>query len=263
MNVHGDLNVIGKNTGSTGLQIINNTGSGITSLGDFNISSKVSGNTTDVIFGHAAKVKSDKDIKLNSVSGGAVNLYIGDSEYGAPTDISANSITMTGSGKNTVIFNNTNPTTPGVKGYVFNVPINGEGSVKQQSGHTTLASASGYNGGTLISGGLLSIANSSAVGSGNVVINTSHNDSNAGFDIAYTDGSNFSNTISGNGSTIVTGDAKITGDNASYTGNWNITGKATTDEATSTTQSNFGSGIINIDKSGHLVAKTTGQFSIY
>ncbi|MCA8711578.1 autotransporter outer membrane beta-barrel domain-containing protein [Escherichia coli] len=262
VNVNGDLNVIGKNTGSTGLQIINNTGSGITSLGDFNISSTVSGNTTDVIFGHAAKVKSDKDITLNSVSGGAVNLYIGDSKYGAPTDISANSITMTGPGKNTVIFNNTNPTTPGVKGYVFNVPINGEGSVKQQSGHTTLASASDYNGGTLISGGLLSIANSSAVGSGNVVINTSHNDSNAGFDIAYTDGSNFSNTISGNGSTTVTGNAKITGDNASYTGNWNITGKATTDEATSTTQSNFGSGIINIDKSGLLVAKTTGQFSI-
>ena len=99
------------------------------------------------------------------------------------------------------------------------------------------------------------------MGSGNVVINTSHNDSNAGFDIAYTDGSNFSNTISGNGSTTVTGNAKITGDNASYTGNWNITGKATTDEATSTTQSNFGSGIINIDKSGLLVAKTTGQFS--
>ncbi|WP_336239685.1 autotransporter outer membrane beta-barrel domain-containing protein [Enterobacter chuandaensis] len=261
VNVNGDLNVIGKNTGSTGLQIINNTGSGITTLGDFNISSTVSGNTTDVIFGHAAKVKSDKDITLNSVSGGAVNLYIGDSKYGAPTDISANSITMTGPGKNTVIFNNTNPTTPGVNGYVFNVPINGEGSVKQQSGHTTLASASDYNGGTLISGGLLSIANSSAVGSGNVVINTSHNDSNAGFDIAYTDGSNFSNTISGNGSTTVTGNAKITGDNASYTGNWNITGKATTDEATSTTQSNFGIGIINIDKSGLLVAKTTGQFS--
>ncbi|EGO4172739.1 autotransporter outer membrane beta-barrel domain-containing protein [Escherichia coli] len=261
VNVNGDLNVIGKNTGSTGLQIINNAGSGITTLGDFNISSTVSGNTIDVIFGHAAKVKSDKDITLNSLAGGVVNLYIGDSKYGAPTNISANNITMTGPGENTVIFNNINPTTPGVNGYVFNVPINGEGSVKQQSGHTTLASASDYNGGTLISGGLLSIANSSAVGSGNVVINTSHNDSNAGFDIAYTDGSDFSNTISGNGSTTVSGNAIIVGDNAAYTGNWNITGKATADETTSTTQSNFGSGIINIGKKGTLVANTTGLFS--
>lgn len=261
VSVNGDLNVIGKNTGSTGLQIINSTDSGITTLGDFNISSTVSGNTTDVIFGHAAKVKSDKDITLNSVAGGAVNLYIGDSRYGAPNDISANSITMTGPGNNTVIFNNNKSPTPGINGYVFNVPINGEGSVEQQSGHTTLASASDYNGGTLISGGLLSIANSSAVGSGNVVINTSHNDSNAGFDIAYTDGSDFSNIISGNGNTTVTGNAKITGDNAAYTGNWNITGKAMADETTSTTQSNFGSGIINIDKKGTLVANTIGLFS--
>ncbi|HGV4336551.1 TPA: ESPR domain-containing protein, partial [Escherichia coli] len=106
VNVDGDINVIGKNVGSTGLQIINGTGTGITTLGDFNISSTVSGNTTDVIFGHAAKVTSYQDITLNSVAGGATNLYIGDSKYGAPTDISAKSIDMTGAGDNKVIFNN-------------------------------------------------------------------------------------------------------------------------------------------------------------
>lgn len=261
VNVNGDFNVVGQNIGSTGLQIINNAGSGITAIGGVNISSTVSENTTDVIFGHAAKVKSDEDITLNSVAGGAVNLYIGDSAYGAPTEISANSITMTGSGINTVIFNNTNPATPGVNGYVFDLPINGVGSVEQQTGHTTLTSASDYNGGTLISGGLLSITNSGAVSSGDVVINTDHNDSNSGFDIAYTDGSDFSNKLSGDGSTTVSGNAKIVGDNATYTGNWNITGQATADETTSTTQSNFGGGIINIDNNGTLVAKNNGPFS--
>ena len=218
VNVDGDINVIGKNTGGTGLQIINGTGTGITTLGDFNISSTVSGNTTDVIFGHAAKVTSNKNITLNSVAGGSTKLYIGDSRYGAPTDISAKSIDMTGVGDNKVIFNNNINNTTGT-GYLFDVAINGKGSVEQQSGHTTLSAASNFTGGTVISGGLLSIANSQALGSAGVAINTANNDNTKGLDIAYTDGSSFGNQLSGSGYTTVSGKARIVGSNQAYAGN--------------------------------------------
>lgn len=114
--------------------------------------------------GHAAKVTAGEDINLNSVQGGKVNLYIGDSRYGAPTSIVAKNIVMSGAGENKVIFNNTKPTQPGTDGYLFNVSINGEGTVEQQSGHTTLGVASDYKGGTIINGGLLSIANNKALG---------------------------------------------------------------------------------------------------
>ncbi|MGR7522434.1 autotransporter outer membrane beta-barrel domain-containing protein [Klebsiella aerogenes] len=260
VNVNGDINVIGKNAGSTGLQIINGTDTGITTLGDFNISSTVSGNTTDVIFGHAAKVTSDKDIKLDSVSGGAVNLYIGDSKYGAPTDISAKSITMSGDGDNKVIFNNNKPTETGAGGYVFDVAIDGTGSVEQQSGHTTLSTASNYNGGTIIVGGLLSIADSKALGSGNVGINTDPANTTTGLDIAYTDSSDFTNTLSGNGNTTVSGDAKIVSNNSGYAGNWNVTGVARTALDATNTDVGFGSGNVNISQTGSFIADTNGSF---
>ncbi|WP_235439399.1 hypothetical protein [Edwardsiella sp. EA181011] len=77
VNVNGNINLIGQNVGRKGLQIINGTGSGITTLGNFNISSTVSGNTTDVIFGHAAKVKSAKDINISSVAGGGLIFILG------------------------------------------------------------------------------------------------------------------------------------------------------------------------------------------
>ncbi|EMQ0961599.1 autotransporter outer membrane beta-barrel domain-containing protein [Citrobacter braakii] len=259
VNVDGDINVIGKNVGGTGLQIINGTGTGITTLGDFNISSTVSGNTTDVIFGHAAKVTSYQDITLNSVAGGATNLYIGDSKYGAPTDISAKSIDMTGAGDNKVIFNN-NINNPTGSGYLFDVAINGNGSVEQQSGHTTLSAASNFTEGTVISGGLLSIANNQALGSAGVAINTANNDNTKGLDIAYTDGSSFGNQLSGSGYTTVSGKARIVGSNQAYTGSWNITGTAITDEGVSSTVNNFGTGEIQIASSGTLIAQTAGAF---
>ncbi|MBM0493196.1 autotransporter outer membrane beta-barrel domain-containing protein [Aeromonas jandaei] len=259
VNVDGDINLIGKNVGSTGLQIINGAGTGITSLGDFNISSTVSGNTTDVIFGHGAKVTSYQNITLNSVAGGATNLYIGDSKYGAPTYISAKSIDMTGSGDNKVIFNNTINTPTGT-GYLFDVAINGNGSVEQQSGHTTLSATSNFNGGTVISGGLLSIANSQALGSAGVAINTANNDDTKGLDIAYTDGSSFGNQLSGSGYTTVSGKARIVGSNQAYAGNWNITGTAMTDESVSSTLTNFGTGEIHIANNGTLIAQTAGAF---
>ncbi|EOV8479777.1 autotransporter outer membrane beta-barrel domain-containing protein [Klebsiella aerogenes] len=258
VNVDGDINVIGQNVGGTGLQIINGSGTGVTTLGNFNISSTVSGNTTDVIFGHSAQVTSYKDITLNSVAGGATNLYIGDSKYGAPKDISARSIEMTGVGNNKVIFNNIN--TPIGAGYLFDVAINGNGSVVQQSGHTTLSSASNFTGGTVISGGLLSITNSQALGSAGVAINTANNDDTKGLDIAYTDGSSFGNQLSGSGYTTVSGKARIVGSNLAYSGNWNITGTAMTDENVSSTLANFGTGEIQISDSGTLIAKTAGAF---
>ncbi|MCG2879517.1 autotransporter outer membrane beta-barrel domain-containing protein, partial [Obesumbacterium proteus] len=168
---------------------------------------------------------------------------------------------MSGAGKNKVIFNNNQKTQPGTDGYLFDVSINGVGSVEQQSGHTTLEKASNYNGGTTINGGLLSIANNKALGSESVSINTDPNDNNTGLDIAYTDGSSFENELLGNGDTTVSGNAQITGANDTYAGNWNITGKAATDKTVSSTLSNFGSGNINVESGGYLTANTTGKFS--
>lgn len=79
---------------------------------------------------------------------------------------------------------------------------------------------------------------------------------------AYTDGSDFSNELSCDGRTTVSGNAKIFGDNATYTGNWNIAGKAIAGETTSTIQSNFGNATINIDRGGNLATKNSEQFSI-
>ncbi|GAJ68772.1 outer membrane autotransporter barrel domain-containing protein [Edwardsiella piscicida] len=260
VNVNGNINLIGQNVGRKGLQIINGTGSGITTLGNFNISSTVSGNTTDVIFGHAAKVKSAKDINISSVAGGGVNLYIGDSKYGSPADISANSITMSGDGKNKIIFNNNKPHGIGADSYVFDVSINGIGNVEQQTGHTTLSSASNYNGGTVINGGLLSITNNKALGAGRVAINTDMTDPTTGLDIAYADGSDFANTLNGNGNTTISGDAKIVSDNSSYMGNWNVVGVGRTAKDVTDSHIGFGSGNVNIFASGSFIADTSGSF---
>nr|WP_246864813.1 autotransporter outer membrane beta-barrel domain-containing protein [Citrobacter freundii] len=260
VNVDGDINVIGENVGNTGLQIMNAAGTGITTQGDFNLSSTVADNVTKVIIGHSSKVTAENNITLNSVIGGATQLYIGDSKYGAPAALVAKSIEMSGDGENTVIFNNTNPTQPGTEGYLFNVAINGEGAVEQQSGHTSLGAVSNYSGGTAISGGLLSVANSKALGSGGVSVNTAPNN-NTGLDIAYSDGSAFDNTLTGSGNSTVSGNARITGANQNYAGNWNITGTASTDTTVSTTQSNFGSGDINLSSGGYVVAKTNAGFS--
>ncbi|ELV3390589.1 autotransporter outer membrane beta-barrel domain-containing protein, partial [Enterobacter hormaechei] len=260
VNVDGDINVIGKNVGSTGLQIINAGGTGITTLGDFNISSTVNGNTTDVIFGHGAKVTSENDINLSSVNGSAVNLYIGDPKYGAPADISADSITMSGDGENKVIFNNNKPTEVVTSGYVFDVSMNGAGSVVQQSGHTTLSAASAYDGGTVIEGGLLSITSSKALGSAGVAVNTDPADMAKGLDIAYTDDSDFTNTLSGSGDTTVSGDARIVSDNSGYLGNWNIVGVAKSAQEATDSHLNFGTGNINISDKGSLITDTVGSF---
>ncbi|WP_353654550.1 autotransporter outer membrane beta-barrel domain-containing protein [Citrobacter sp. Ce119] len=260
VNVGGDINVVGKNVGGTGLQILNATGTGITTNGDFNISSAVADNVTKVILGHASKVTAENDITLNSVSGGATQLYIGDAKYGAPTSIAAKSIAMSGDGQNTVIFNNINQAQPGTEGYLFNIAINGDGAVEQQSGHTTLAAVSNYTGGTVISGGLLSIADSKALGSGVVSVNTAPN-TNTGLDIAYADGSAFNNILSGSGNSTVSGNAQITGTNQNYAGNWNVAGTASTDTAVSSTQNNFGTGDVNISSGGRLLATTNNGFS--
>lgn len=260
VDVGGDINLIGKNVGGTGLQLMNGAAAGISTKGNFNISSTVSGNTTTAIFGHGTVLSASNNINLNSVSGGAINLYIGDPAYGAPKTITANSIAMSGAGTNRVIFNNNQTAQAGIGGYIFNVPINGTGAVVQQTGHTTLSTASAYTGGTTISGGLLSIANNKALGSGSVTINSSPSVTNNGLDIAYTDGSDFSNILTGSGDTTVSGNARIVGDNSLYSGNWNVTGIARTDSNASSTNSGFGTGIVNVASGGKFAADTNGAF---
>ncbi|HBM8320059.1 autotransporter outer membrane beta-barrel domain-containing protein [Enterobacter mori] len=261
VNVGGDLNILGRNVGFSGLQILNATGNGITVEGDVNITSEVSDNTTNFAVGHFSNLTVGGNVLLSSVAGGKTNLLIGNTAYGAPTNFTAKQILMSGLGENKVVFNNNIPPTPGQDGYVFNVPINGEGVVENQAGHTTLVSSSEYSGGTLISGGLLSIKNSGALGSGDVVINTSHDNSLTGLDLAYSDGTAFNNILSGNGNTTVSGMVQVTGDNRAYTGNWNITGEALTNNTASSSQDNFGNGVINVEKNGVLSAETETQFS--
>lgn len=261
VNVNGDINLNGNNVGNTGLQMINAAGSGVTAHGSVNITSAVSGNTTTLILGHAAKLTTDKEININSTSGGAVNVYIGDPQYGAPASIAASSITMSGDGANSVIFNNNKAMTPGIGGYIFDVPLNGNGRVVQQSGHTTLDAVSNYTAGTTISGGLLSVANNQALGSGDVVINTDPADFTAGLDIAYSGGADFTNVIAGTGNTTVSGDAVVARDNSAYQGNWNVTGTARTTSDASVSHTGYGSGTVNIANTGSFIAQTTGSFS--
>lgn len=261
VSVGGDLNIIGKNVGETALQLLNAAGNGVTVSGDINVSSDVSGNVTNFAVGHFSKLTAGENINLNSVSGGSANLLIGNTAYGAPSILKAKQILMSGLGENIVAFYNNKLPSPGQDGYVFDVPINGNGAVEQRAGHTSLVSSSDYNGGTLISGGLLSIKNSGALGSGGVVINTNHDDKTNGLDLAYDDGSAFNNTLSGDGSTTVSGKAQVIADNSAYTGNWNISGEVLTDDSVSSSKTNFGNGLINIEEQGVFTAKTNTLFN--
>lgn len=94
-------------------------------------------------------------ILIYTASPGVNKVYIGDHMYGPPTSITAKHITMSGQGDNEIIFNNNmDADKPGTPGYLFSLPIEGDGRVIQQSGHTTLSSAGNtYNQGTTIQGG--------------------------------------------------------------------------------------------------------------
>lgn len=79
--------------------------------------------------------------------------------------------------------------------------------------------------------------------------------------IVYTDGSSFSNSLSGDEHAIVSGKARILGANQPYAGsNGNITGTVTTDKNASSTHDDFGTDEINITNGATLIAQTTGKF---
>lgn len=79
--------------------------------------------------------------------------------------------------------------------------------------------------------------------------------------IVYTDGSSFSNSLSGDEHAIVSGKARIVGANQPYAGsNGNITGTVTTDKNASSTHDDFGTDEINITNGATLIAQTTGKF---
>lgn len=78
--------------------------------------------------------------------------------------------------------------------------ISGNGTVSQVSSHqTTLSGNNTYNGGTIISGGVLNAASATALGTGAVI-----NDNGAGLTLSFTNGT-FSNDVLNNGVMEVTG----------------------------------------------------------
>ncbi len=259
----GDFTLLGDSAGNTSLQIMNGDANHqVTVSGDFNLDSQDAHNNMTTILAHNTMLNVGGDINIHSISGGVNKVYIGDHMYGPPTSITAKHITMSGQGDNEIIFNNNmDADKPGTPGYLFSLPIEGDGRVIQQSGHTTLSSAGNtYNQGTTIQGGLLSVTDDRALGAGDVDITTDGTDAGItqGLDINYT--GDFTHLLTGTGWTTVSGDVTLESDNQSYAGNWNVTGTARVDNSATSTDG-FGLGKINISPSGLFKAETQGAFT--
>lgn len=259
----GNFTLLGSLAGNTSLQTMNGDSSHqIQITGDVNLDSSDAQNNMTTVLGHGTILKVGGDINVNSISGGNNKLYIGDSKYGAPNSITAKSVNMAGNGDNEIIFNNNKSTDiPSTPGYLFSVPIKGYGSVVQQSGHSTLTSDENtYTQGTKITGGLLSITDDKALGTGGVDITTDGSDAgmNQGLDINYA--GYFTHLLTGTGWTTVSGDSTIESDNHAYAGNWNVAGTARVDKSATNT-SGFGLGRINIALGGFFDAVTDGAFT--
>ncbi|WP_433741522.1 autotransporter-associated beta strand repeat-containing protein [Pseudomonas putida] len=135
---------------------------------------------------------------------------------------------------------------------------------KVNSGTLVLSSANTYSGGTNLSGGVLKMTNADGVGTGTVNINTAAGSTTTGLELALASASTFDNLLAGAGTTTVSGaQATISGANAAYTGQWNVTGTGTLAVADSATTStgNLGTGGVDIAAGGIVNTLTTGAFS--
>ncbi|MDR2874824.1 MAG: autotransporter outer membrane beta-barrel domain-containing protein [Methylobacillus sp.] len=132
---------------------------------------------------------------------------------------------------------------------------------KNGSGTLTIDHANtNMTGETTINGGVLKLDVATGVGSGSITINTPQHSTTTGLELNFSTDSIFANNLIGAGTTTVTGSSKatITADNsASYTGDWQIAGKAAIADTSATSQKNLGTGIVNILPGGILYADTT------
>ncbi|MDR2240014.1 MAG: autotransporter outer membrane beta-barrel domain-containing protein [Zoogloeaceae bacterium] len=138
--------------------------------------------------------------------------------------------------------------------------------IKDGTGNLTIAQANVMTGPTTISGGILTLTNEAGVGSGSIAVNTTANQTTTGLNLAFTTASVFDNQLSGAGTTTVAAGsqkATITGNNAGYTGRWEIAGSAAIDSANAAivnSSANLGTGLVNI--TGTLdVSNTGGDFT--
>lgn len=261
VHVKGDMNLNGTHTGDTALQIHGGSSAHhIVIGGNINLNASAAGNNMQTVLGNNAWVDVENNITLNSVSGANNTLYIGDALTNEQNHVDATRIIMSGTGDNKVIFNNAFSTQSNDDGYVFNMQIWGEGSVEYQSGHTTLGLESDYSGDTLISGGLVTINHTKALGSNTITINTDANDATKGLEIAGMDHYAFTNKMIGTGMTTVSGDVIIFINKNTYAGTWNITGKAATSRDLLSSDNAFGTGTINVAANGEFTAQTDAAF---
>ncbi len=261
VHVNGDMNLNGTHAGDTAWQIHGgSSGQHVVIDENMNLNASATGNNMKTVLGNNAWVEVGENINLSSVSGANNTLYIGDALTDEQNHIRASRIIMSGSGDNKVIFNNDFSTQSNDDGYIFNMQILGEGSVEYQSGHTTLGLESDYSGDTVISGGLVTIKHTKALGSNTITINTDANDRSQGLEIAGMEHYAFTNRMIGTGMTTVSGDVIIFINKNTYAGMWNITGKAAASKDLLFSNNAFGTGTMNVDASGEFTAQTDAAF---
>ncbi|MEG2683642.1 autotransporter outer membrane beta-barrel domain-containing protein [Citrobacter sp.] len=208
--------------------------------------------------------------QLALVQASGTQVLAGSNTYGGGTTINTGATLQLGNGgtRGSIAGNVTNDGTLAFNRSdtaIFNGVISGTGRVDQTgTGRTILTGVNSYSGGSTISAGTLQLNDSQAAGTGAISVNTTAGDVGTGLDLAFSDASDFSNLLIGEGTTTVSGaQATITGANAGYTGNWRVTDTGTLAVATDAVSStdNLGTGGVDIAADGIVNLLTQGEFS--
>jgi hypothetical protein len=140
--------------------------------------------------------------------------------------------------------------------------VNGDGS---STGMITINQANtGMTGPTTIEAGVLELTNASGVGSGGITVTTAAHDLSTGLKLNLSTSGTLNNVLSGAGSSTVASSsqlATIAGASSAYTGDWEIAGPAAVAATSTSSNTNLGSGSVDIASSGTLTANTNGTFS--
>ncbi|MBF7978368.1 MULTISPECIES: autotransporter outer membrane beta-barrel domain-containing protein [Rahnella] len=133
---------------------------------------------------------------------------------------------------------------------------------KNGTGNLTIDRANNRSGKTAIMAGQLTLTNTDALGSGSVNVDSNAADTAQGLNLAFDTAQRFVNDLAGSGITSVTGAgiATIAGANAGYTGKWNISGKAAVDSLAQNSNTNLGTGGVDLTAKGSLDIITADAF---
>lgn len=133
---------------------------------------------------------------------------------------------------------------------------------KSGAGNLTINTANNRSGNTAIAAGKLTLTNTDAVGTGSVSVATNAADTAQGLDLVFATSQRFVNDLIGAGITTVSGSgvATIAGANSGYNGTWNITGKAAVDSLAQNSNTNLGTGSVNLAADGSLDINTAEGF---